>query len=88
VHPDTGLLFCAQKNPSLHNEASGKITVNEDIFTKSAALKITDDRRRTFYILERSGIRVIESYPGRLTFDAVNAYISMKSGIHSLPFQQ
>lgn len=81
------IVLCT-KNPSLHNEASGKITVNEDIFTKSAALKITDDRRRTFYILERSGIRVIESYPGRLTFDAVNAYISMKSGIHSLPFQQ
>jgi uncharacterized protein (DUF58 family) len=76
------------KNPHLYDEAEKIIRVNEDIFTKSAALKLVDDRLRTFSVLERSGVYVLESAPDRFTIDAVNGYISMKTGFYSKPFQQ
>lgn len=76
------------KNPALHYEAGKRIRNNEDIFTKSAALKLTDDRQRTFSVLEKSGIHVLESEPDSFTIEAVNRYIAMKTGLYSLPFQQ
>lgn len=86
--PGHKVMVLCIKNPLLHYEAEKKITVNEDIFTKSAALKLIDDRMRTFSVLERSGIHVIESAPDRFTVNAVNSYIAMKTGVYSLPFQQ
>jgi len=76
------------KNPALYYEAGKKITINEDIFTKSAALKLLDDRQRTFSVLEKSGIHSMESEPDRFVLESVNRYIAMKTGIYSLPFQQ
>jgi len=76
------------KNPALHYEAGKNIKVNEDIFTKSAALKLLDDRQRTFSVLEKSGIHVLESEPDKFVLDSVNRYIAMKTGVYSLPFQQ
>lgn len=67
------------KNPLLVAEAEKKVKQNEDAFTKSAALKLLDDRRRTFSILEMSGIPAMESKPEEFTLDAVNRYISLKA---------
>jgi uncharacterized protein (DUF58 family) len=66
------------KNPALHQEAEKRVTKHDDVFTKSAALKLVDDRRRTFSALEMQGISVLESNPDGFTLDAVNRYIKMK----------
>lgn len=86
--PGHKVMVLCIKNPALHYEAGKKIAVNEDIFTRSAALKLIDDRQRTFSILEMSGIHLLESTPDKFTIDAVNRYIAMKTGVYSLPFQQ
>ncbi|NLX76709.1 MAG: DUF58 domain-containing protein [Clostridiaceae bacterium] len=76
------------KNPALYGMAEKEVLTTEDIFSKSAAMKLVDDRHRTFSVLEKSGIHVLESAPDRFTLEAVNRYIAMKTGYHSLPFQQ
>ncbi len=67
------------KNPILVSEAEKKVNRNEDAFTKSAALNLLDDRKRTFSILEMSGIPAMESDPDKFTLDSVNRYISLKA---------
>ena len=69
------------KNPLLVSEAEKKVKHSEDAFSKSAALKLLDDRRRTFSILEMSNIPAMESNPDEFTLNAVNRYISLKSGL-------
>jgi uncharacterized protein (DUF58 family) len=69
------------KNPILVAEADKRVKQNEDAFAKSAALKLLDDRKRTFSILEMSGIPALESNPEEFTLDAVNRYISLKAGL-------
>lgn len=86
--PRHKVIILSIKNPALHYKAGIKITSTEDIFGKSAAIKLIDDRQRTFSILEKSGIQVLESNPDKFTIDAVNRYILMKSDGYSLPFQQ
>ncbi|NLN63938.1 MAG: DUF58 domain-containing protein [Clostridiaceae bacterium] len=77
------------KNPLLAAEAEKRAMHREDLFSRSAALKLLDDRKRIFSILEMSGISAMESNPDDFTLEAVNRYISLKSGAaHSLPFQQ
>jgi len=60
------------KNPALTNEAGKRIEKPDDAFIKSAAIKLIDDRRRTFSVLEMSGIPVMESSPDTFVVDAVN----------------
>ena len=67
------------KNPVLVAEADKKVKQAEDVFTKSAAIKLLEDRKRTFSILEMSGIPAMESNPEEFTLDAVNRYISLKA---------
>lgn len=67
------------KNPVLVSEAEKRVKQNEDVFSKSAALKLLDDRKRTFSILEMSGVPAMESNPEEFTLDAVNRYISLKA---------
>lgn len=86
--PGHRVMVLSIKNPALHYMAEKEIEKAEDIFAKSAALKLIDDRQRTFSILEKSGIHVLESTPDRFTIDSVNRYIAMKTGLYSLPFQQ
>lgn len=67
------------KNPLLVSEAEKKVSQSEDAFSKSAALKLLDDRKRTFSILEMSSIPTVESNPEEFTLDTVNRYISLKA---------
>lgn len=67
------------KNPILVSEAEKRVKQHEDVFAKSAAIKLLDDRKRVFSILEMSGIPAMESNPEEFTLDAVNRYISLKA---------
>lgn len=82
--PRHKVIVLAIKNPALHFEAQKDVTQAGNIFDKSAAIKLIDDRQRTFSILGMSGIHVLESEPDKFTIDAVNRYIEVKTGIHSV----
>ena len=82
--PRHRVMVLSIKNPALYDMAEKEVLTTEDIFAKSAALKLIDDRQRTFSVLEKSGIHVLESTPDRFTLEAVNRYIAMKTGL-SLP---
>lgn len=70
--PGHKVIVLTIKNPVLSNEAGKKIIKPDDAFMKSAVIKLTDDRRRTFSIMEMSGIPVLESSPDSFVIDAVN----------------
>lgn len=77
--PRHKVIVLSIKNPVLEAEAAKRIRQKEDVFTKSAAIKLLDDRKRTFSILEMSGISALESDPDAFTINAVNRYIALKS---------
>lgn len=70
--PGHKVIVLTIKNPVLMNEAGKRIHKPDDAFIKSAAIKLTDDRRRTFSVLEMSGIPVLESAPDSFAVEAVN----------------
>ena len=70
--PGHKVIVLTIKNPVLIKEAGKRIDKPDDAFVKSAAIKLIDDRRRTFSVLEMSGIHVLESSPDSFVVDAVN----------------
>lgn len=76
--PRHKVMVLSIKNPVLHLEAEKREHKTGDVFSRSAALKLLDDRKRTFSILEMSGISALESNPDQFTLDAVNRYIHLK----------
>jgi uncharacterized protein (DUF58 family) len=70
--PGHKVILLTIENPVLANEAGKKINKPDDAFIKSAAIKLLDDRRRTFSIMEMSGMPVLESSPDSFVIDAVN----------------
>jgi len=70
--PGHKVIVLTISNPALINEAVRKINKPDDAFIKSAAVKLIDDRRRTFSIMEMSGIPVLESAPDSFAVEAVN----------------
>ena len=82
--PRHKVMVLAIKNPALYIESKKEVAQTEDIFDKSAAIKLIDDRQRTFSILEMSGIHVLESEPDKFSIDTVNRYIAVKTGLQPL----
>lgn len=76
--PRHRLMVLSVKNPSLSEAAGMKIKDAESTFIKSAAIKLADDRKRTFSILERSGVPALEANPDTFTIDVINQYIKLK----------
>lgn len=76
--PRHRVIVLSIKNPSLGIAASMRTNNAESVFIKSAALKLSDDRRRTFSILEKSGIPALEAAPDTFTIDVINRYINLK----------
>jgi len=76
--PRHKVVILAIKDPVLHGESGKKVNRAEDVFARSAAIKLLDDRERTLSLLEMSGISAMESNPDEFTLDAVNRYILMK----------
>jgi len=66
------------KNQSMALIAGKRSNDAESVFLKSAALKLADDRSRTFSILEQSGIPALEANPDSFTIDVINRYINLK----------
>ncbi len=76
--PQHKVVVLCIKNPVLSLVADKQIINQEDAFTKSAALKLIDDRMRTLSALEFAGISVVESNPDAFALEAVNRYILLK----------
>lgn len=76
--PRHKVVILSIKDPVLHEESARKVVRTGDVFDRSAAIKLLDDRERTFSKLEMSGISAMESNPDEFTLDAVNRYILMK----------
>lgn len=76
--PRHRVIVLSIKNPSMAQIAGKRCNDAESIFLKSAAIKLTDDRSRTFSILEQSGIPALEANPDSFTIDVINKYISLK----------
>jgi uncharacterized protein (DUF58 family) len=76
--PKHRIIVLSIKNPSLALMAGMRTNDSEGVYLKSAALKLSDDRKRTFSILEKSGIPALESDPDKFTIDVINRYISLK----------
>lgn len=70
--PGHKVIVLTISNPALINEAAKKIIKPDDAFIKSAAIKLIDDQRRTFSIMEMSGMPVFESSPDSFVVEAVN----------------
>jgi len=76
--PRHRVIVLSIKNPSLGIAANMRTNDAESVFTKSAAIKLFDDRRRIFSVLEKSGIPSLETAPDTFTIDVINRYISLK----------
>lgn len=76
--PRHRLVVLSIKNPSMALIAGKRSSDVESVFLRSAALKLSDDRSRTFSILEQSGIPALEANPDSFTIDVINRYINLK----------
>jgi len=72
-------LIITIKDMRLYDMANSDIKELNDVYNKSAAIKLADEREKVKKIFFESGIACLDIPPDKLSMEVVNKYLSMKS---------
>jgi uncharacterized protein (DUF58 family) len=72
-------LLITIKDMRLYENVHAKISEENDIYIKGAALKLIDDREKIMKIFNQAGIATIDVPPDKLSVEVVNKYMTMKA---------
>lgn len=66
------------KDMRLYDMARGELADADDLFNKSAAIRLTEEREKIREVFRDAGVPCIDVPPDRLSIETVNRYLSMK----------
>lgn len=72
-------LIITIKDMRLYDTAHGKIEDTRDVYLKSAAMKLIEEREKIGKVFRESGIACMDIPPDKLSIEVVNKYLTMKS---------
>lgn len=73
------LVIILLRNEKIEQMRDKKAKVEEDIFNKSAAIELLDERRRAIKRLNRKNVMCIECLPEKVEVTVLNKYIEIKN---------
>ena len=67
------------KDTRVYEIAERPVRNEDDVFQKSAAIRLAEERERTKAVLRNSGIATVDVPPDKLSLEAINRYLAMKA---------